>query len=113
MATYQITPGGIVIRDDGANIPPDSRNSDYRAYLAWVAAGNTAPVLPAPPRGQADLNADDLRAKATTALTNNAAFQAIASPTNAQAVTQVQALTRQVNGLIRLANSLLDDTSGT
>lgn len=112
MATYQVTSTGIILRDDGANIPPDPRNSDYRAYQAWVAAGNTAPILPAPPRAQADINADDLRAKTATALTNNAAFQAIASPTNAQAVAQIQALTRQVNGLIRLADNLLDDTTG-
>jgi len=113
MATYQITPTGTIIRDDGAQIPPDPRNADFRAYQAWVAAGNTAPVLPPPPRAQADLNADDLHAKAATALANNAAFQAIASPNTAQAVAQVQALTRQVNALIKLANNLLDDTTGT
>lgn len=113
MATYQVTSTGIILRDDGASIPPDPRNADFRVYQAWVAAGNTAQVLPAPARSQADLNADDLRSKATTALANNAAFQSIASPANAQAVSQVQALTRQVNGLLRLANSLLDDTTGT
>lgn len=58
-------------------------------------------------------NSDSLTAKATAALTNNATYQAIASPTTAQAVAQVAALTRQVNALIRVANGLLDDTTGT
>lgn len=41
-----------VSRDaDGAVIPNDPSNSDYRAYLAWLSAGNTpspyvAPVAP-------------------------------------------------------------------
>lgn len=43
-----------VIRDaDGAFIPAAAGNTDWQAYLAWVAAGNTAspyvpPVLPPP-----------------------------------------------------------------
>lgn len=54
-----------------------------------------------------------LQAKAQTALTNNATFQAIASPTNAQNAAQVQALTRQCNGIIRLLLNLTDTTTGT
>jgi len=31
----------VVIREDGANIPFDPANTDYQAYLKWVAEGNT------------------------------------------------------------------------
>lgn len=58
-------------------------------------------------------NESTLIDKARTALTNNANFLAIASPTTAQAVTQVKALTRQVNALIKLKIRDLMDTSGT
>ncbi len=33
---------GVVRISDGAFIPPDERNKHWRAYLAWVAAGNIA-----------------------------------------------------------------------
>lgn len=39
----------MIGRSDGASIPADAANADYRDYLAWVAAGNTAqPADPAP-----------------------------------------------------------------
>ena len=50
--TYQLTTGTSIIRiSDGAFIPPDPANTDYVAFLDWVAAGNTpepSPVV-APP----------------------------------------------------------------
>ena len=55
-----------------------------------------------------DVNRDTLHERAAAALTNNADFLALASPTNAQAVAQIKALTRQVNGLIRLGLDRLD-----
>jgi hypothetical protein len=51
---YQLTTGTSIIRlSDGATIPSDPGNRDYRDYLDWLEAGNTpdpAPeLLPPPP----------------------------------------------------------------
>lgn len=51
--------------------------------------------------------------RAQAALTNNATFLAIASPTAAQVATQTKALTRQVNALIRYTQRLFGDASDT
>lgn len=73
-----------------------------------VAAGYT---FPAPDPGI--VNAQSLQSKASTALTGNSTYLGLSSPTTAQAVAQVAALTRQMNALIRLQLNLLDSTSGT
>lgn len=62
---------------------------------------------------QAGQNEVTLRDRAMSALMNNADFLAIASPTNAEAIAQVRALTRQVNALIRLSQGVFDSTDGT
>lgn len=73
-----------------------------------LAGGYTFPAASAQ---QTNLIA--LTAKAGAAINNNITYLGIASPTNAQAVTQVGALTRQVNTIIRVVLGQLDSTTGT
>ena len=58
-------------------------------------------------------NKATIEQRATQALTANATFLAIASPTNAQTLAQVQRLTKECTALIRLALNLHDTTDGT
>jgi hypothetical protein len=38
---YKLTSSTTILRADGACIPADPENTDYAAYLAWQAEGNT------------------------------------------------------------------------
>lgn len=59
----------------------------------------------------ATANESTIKTQAAAALTANATYLALASPTTAQNAAQVKALTRQVNGLIRLATRRLEATT--
>lgn len=58
-------------------------------------------------------NAETLRAKAANALATNVNYRALAAPTSAQAIAQVDVLTSECSALIRLLLGLLDSTAGT
>ena len=48
--SYQLTEFDSIRRlADGATIPKDTGNRDYREYLDWLAEGNTPEPVPAPP----------------------------------------------------------------
>lgn len=56
------------------------------------------------------VNRETIEAQAITALTNNTDYLAIPTPTQAQAIAQVEALTRQNNKIIRLILGRLEGT---
>ncbi len=48
--TYTLTQrGGVVRGSDGAFVPEDAGNADWRAFLAWRASGKEPSPIPAPP----------------------------------------------------------------
>lgn len=55
------------------------------------------------------VNDETIRAQALAALTTNRTYIALASPSTAQNTAQIKALTRQVDGIIRLL--VVNDTS--
>ena len=85
---------------------------DQRAYTTAEKADKAA-------RAAAETKQTNKRTvedRARAALTANATFRALQSPTNAQVLAQVRRLTAECSGLIRLMlNELdtIDDTNGT
>jgi hypothetical protein len=67
-------------------------------------------ALPRVPLDRSDEYASKLREQALAAHAANRTFVALNSPTNAQNAAQIKALTRQMNGVIRLLLGQLDGT---
>jgi hypothetical protein len=86
----------------------------YRQALRDLPANTTDPrqaVWPvAPTSDTRNPNRAAIELQARTALDGNRTFLAIATPTQAQSLAQIRALTRQNQGVIRL---LLADLTGT
>lgn len=94
----------------GAEIEVATLVEAQRPALQTVVAAHTGDPLPL--TGERAVAAD-LRAKASAALSANDTFLALAAPSNAQTLTQVQRLTRECDALIRLVIGQLDSTTGT
>lgn len=59
---YKLIENGVLRIDDGAHIPDDIANRDWREYQDWIAEGNTPePADPEPQAGPAPLTAEELR----------------------------------------------------
>lgn len=108
-------------RDDGSFWVEAQWDDDARQVLTFDESGAVLDVrdYDADETAEADeraavtaqeANRLDLQAKAVAALQNNRDFLAKTSYTNADIVAQVKALTRQMNGVIRLAANALDGT---
>ncbi len=85
---------------------------------AQAVASAAAPILAAEQAANdaaaaQQANADTLRQRASLALSTNATYLAIGSPTAAQVAAQVRALTMEANAVIRLLTNMLDSTAGT
>jgi hypothetical protein len=78
-----------------------------------VALGLLPPTAATQTARATATNRDALLAKVGPALTTNAAYLALASPTTAQNTAQIKALTREVSALARLVAAQLDSTTGT
>lgn len=96
--------------DDGTITITDAKGA---AITVTATPATTAQAQGFAAAAAADANASSLKAKAGQALTANANFLAITSPSAGQVANQVKALTRQMNALIRLVTKRLDDTAGT
>jgi len=89
----------VLVSDDGSVRIYDV--SDGKAII-----GRDVETIPT----AVQVNERTIREQVAQALKANATYLAIPTPTNAQIAGQVKALTRQMNGLIRLEVGQLDGT---
>ena len=115
MSTYAwLDPTGNVI--DVSAVPGpgtvDITNVNPQPGVGWSTPDGGVTWVQ-PPANDALANQAALLQKAANAIANNITFLGLGTPTNAQVLAQVQALTRQVDALIRVVADELTDTSGT
>lgn len=98
----------VMVDGDGQLLLPDT--DDY-ATAAPVVQAHPAKVTEYRAALQAQAtNEQTIKDRAATALQGNRDFLALQTPTNAQVLAQVRALTRQATGLIRLALKRFEGT---
>lgn len=98
--------------------PPDTTDSYlvHPSGVAFFAYDEAAKIgVPAPdwvaahiPQDSAQKRRDTIESRIRDAIAQNSTYLAIGTPTNAQNAAQLKALTRQVQGLLRLRGGVLD-----
>jgi hypothetical protein len=107
----------IICSGPGPHEPKDGVLGKADRAVTGIVCPLCAELLHAEQRIMQEKEATDANNRATvesqakTALDGNRTYLAIATPTNAQVAAQVRALTRQANGLIRLALAQFDGTN--
>jgi len=126
MSDYTINESGVT-RRDGASIPADPENRDWRAYQEWLAEGNAPPA----PWVEPSLAIEDVNRLALDVKVAAQVPDLLVMMTDLQArldipkdaltntelrrtIRDVRVLARDVIQLARLVNNVLDSTdSGT
>jgi hypothetical protein len=95
------------LNDKPADLVFDTSRDAIGANIGdtWNSSSFVQPALPPDAA-----NERTLRQQGEQAIVDNKTFVAITNPTNAQVVAQVKALTRQMNGVMRLALGKFDGT---
>lgn len=107
MTTHRYRDGVLVERIDDNEDGAGTRTT-YDAKGAVIDTQPVSGLYVEPPEVKTERT---IRQAVDAALATNATFLAIATPTAAQTTVQVKALTRQMNGLIRLAVARYDATN--
>jgi hypothetical protein len=108
----ELLPNGATVTADTFTTLPDGTTVETMTATYPSGATNNEQIV-TPPAGSPAANLATLLQRAQAALVNNNTYLAIPSPTQAQAITQVAALTRQVDGLIRFLVQDFSTTTGT
>lgn len=111
MATHETYKNGAVVeRWTNEGVLPGYYSGNPLIKQRDLTAEEAQRLADADAANAAANNGRTIREQAQAALDNNRTFLALTNPTNAQNAAQVKALTRQVNGIIRLVLGKLDGT---
>jgi hypothetical protein len=108
----QVLPNGATVTADTFTIGSDGTTTEMMTATYPNGAKDHEVITTSGP-GTPAANQQTLQQRAQNALVNNATYLAITTPTTAQAIAQVAALTRQTNAVIRVLLSQYDTTTGT